>query len=232
MDKTAVWNILYEWVKTSPSQKFTKEVHAEMLLKYPKLPGYTSCDPQLTAMSNSRLIKHPNGFKKGWVLSGMLDEAVILAFLQHTDKQNLHQKIQTEAPELYQKYMAWYVEAQKSPKFDKTNSATVDGILPSSASTVFRQESEIIDYWIVGIVGLLICTRNANKLLEYEGVNTARFHDFVVTVNDSGIYRYVVDTDAAPHLAHLNGKEILLTPLQKTAVDLREELYNYIKSKK
>jgi len=38
--------------------------------------------------------------------------------------------------------------------------------------------------------------------------------------------------DAAPHLAHLNGKEILLTPLQKTAVDLREELYNYIKSKK
>lgn len=232
MGKSAVWNILYEWVKASPCQKFTKEMHAELLLKNPGLPGYTSCDPQLTAMSESRLIKHPNGLKKGWVLNEMLDESVILVFLQNTDKQNLHQKIEIEAPELYQKYLEWYKEAQKSPKVDKTNSGTADRLLPASASTVFRQESHAIDKWMTELTGLPTCNRSANVPLESSEVNLARAHDFVVTINDMGIYKYVVDADAAPQLAKLNGVEMYLTPLQKTAFDLREALYGYIKLKK
>jgi hypothetical protein len=230
--------VLLRWISENPIEAALNgcEANNPILIElgkklYPqfswsKLGGGTT-GPILSELVSNKWIFRPSGQKQGYVLSEYPLEN-IEKILLGKPSDNL-KELQKENPDLAVRIIKYHKEIKKTPNVFKNEQPTADGLLDSKIHRFYRQYSHIVDRWKSRALGFRSSLRSGIVLLESLVVNAARQAGHLQS--PKGIYEVTCGLDEVPlEIRSLQGKPLILTPLQREGFVLNEEISEYFKS--
>jgi hypothetical protein len=187
-----------------------------------------STGPQLTWLEERGLLCNRGGVH---TLQNALSPEGLKKLL-YNDEQHNADDFKNSNLTLFLKFEDFMSRASAEPKADKTGMPTTDNTLSASVKKRYRENSHIIPQWLLKALGFKDPGTFALMILEAMEVNRARIDRDLITELRSGHYVYVLlceSKEVPPTVAALHGKELNLTPLQREAFSLVEELEAYWK---